>query len=100
MAKKPDWVTKGREGHIVGVSPPGLTRRHARNLAEREARGGVVKARTKGKGGSANISGLRTSEYYTNPKTGQTHALVDTTEMRYDPKKKKKKAQHEKIKGN
>ncbi len=91
MAKKPDWVTKGRKGYIVGR---GKSRdlQLGRNKAEMDARANIVKSRMGPKGGSANLRGVRPAEYYTDPKTGTTHVLMDTTKMQFDPIKKKKKA--------
>ena len=92
MAKRPGWLDETPEGYIVGKSPGGATRKMGRRSAEMDARSNIVKSRMGPKGGSANLRGVRPAEYYTDPKTGTTHVLMDTTKMQFDPVKQDQKA--------
>ena len=92
MAKRPGWLDETPEGYIVGKSPGGATRKMGRRSAEMDARSNIVKSRMGPKGGSANLRGVRPAEYYTDPKTGATHVLMDTTKMQFDPVKQDQKA--------
>jgi len=91
MAKRPGWLDETPEGYIVGR---GKSRdlQMGRNKAEMDARANIVKSRMGPKGGSANLRGVRPAEYYTDPKTGTTHVLMDTTKMQFDPVKQDQKA--------
>ena len=91
MAKRPGWLDETPEGYIVGKSPPGFTRKISRSQAEHDARKNILKSRM-GPNGEATISGARASEYYTDPKTGVAHVLMDTTKMQFDPVKQDQKA--------
>ena len=89
MAKRPGWLDETPEGYIVGRGK-GHYEQIGRRKAEMDARANIVKSRPKG--GAANLRGVRSAEYYTDPKTGTTHVLMDTTKMQFDPVKQDQKA--------
>ena len=74
--KAPDWINNppSVEGSMTaaGASAPGLSMHASRQQAEIRARGALARQM----GGKATIRGSYVAKYWTNPKTGVTHALM------------------------
>ena len=96
--KPPKWAEEHPKGSIAAKGGKGMTRAMSRRAAEMNARVKVLRDRL-GENASAKIKGGHMSRYWTDPKSGETHVLMDTTGMKVTPTKLPKRS-HDKAKGN